>query len=118
MAVTLVEGGFSLVYLVFNTITNLTSQDEQVACFENAARHLRPGGRFVIETNVPALRRLPPGSPGVPFAVTDDYIGIDDFIDRTHKQISRSRHFYPQRTMAASANSRHRSDMYGRPNWT
>ena len=47
MAVTFVEGEFSLVYLVFNTITNLTSQDEQVACFENAARHLRPGGRFV-----------------------------------------------------------------------
>ena len=63
MALTHVEGEFSLVYLVFNTITNLTSQDEQVACFENAARHLRPGGRFVIENNVPALRRLPPGSP-------------------------------------------------------
>jgi SAM-dependent methyltransferase len=94
MAVTHVEGEFSLVYLVFNTITNLTSQDEQVACFENAARHLRPGGRFVVENGVPGLRRLPPGSSGVPFAVTEDYIGIDDFIDRTHKQISRSRHFY------------------------
>jgi SAM-dependent methyltransferase len=94
MAVTCMEGEFSLVYLVFNTITNLTSQDEQVACFENAARHLRPSGRFVIENNVPGLRKLPPGSSGVPFAVTEDYIGIDDFIDRTHKQISRSRHFY------------------------
>ncbi len=94
MAVTRVESQFSLVYLVFNTITNLTTQDEQVACFENAARHLRPGGRFVIENNVPGLRRLPPGNVGVPFAVTDDYIGIDDFIDRTHKQIPRSRHFY------------------------
>jgi SAM-dependent methyltransferase len=94
MATTYVEGGFSLVYLVFNTIDNLTSQDEQVECFENAARHLRPGGRFVIENNVPALRRLPPGNPGVPFTVTEDYVGIDDFIDRTHKQISRSRHFY------------------------
>ena len=93
MAVTFVEGDFSLVYLVFNTITNLTSQDEQVACFKNAARHLRPGGRFVIETYVPALRQLPPGNPGVPFTLTDDYIGIDDYIDRTHKQISRSRHF-------------------------
>jgi SAM-dependent methyltransferase len=61
MAVAFAEGDFSLVYLVFNTITNLTSQDEQVACFENAARHLRPGGRFVIETYVPALRQLPPG---------------------------------------------------------
>ncbi len=94
MAVSRVEGDFSLVYLVFNTITNLTSQDEQVACFENAARHLRPGGRFVVENNVPALRQLPPGNAGVPFMMTDDYIGIDDFIDRTHKQISRSRHFY------------------------
>ncbi len=94
MAVTRVEGEFSLVYLVYNTITNLTSQDEQVACFENAARHLRPGGRFVIENEVPGLRRLPPGNIGVPFAMTDDYIGIDDFVDRTHKQISRSRHFH------------------------
>jgi SAM-dependent methyltransferase len=94
MAVAFAEGDFSLVYLVFNTITNLTSQDEQVACFENAARHLRPGGRFLIECRVPGLRQLPPGNPGVPFAVTEDYVGIDDFIDRTHKQISRSRHFY------------------------
>lgn len=93
MAVTLVEGEFSLVYLVFNTIMNLTSQDEQVACFENAARHLRLGGRFVIENRVPGLRQLPPSNLGVPFALTEDYIGIDDFMDRTHKQISRSRHF-------------------------
>ncbi len=97
MAVTRVDGDFALVYLVFNTITNLTTQDEQVACFENAARHLRPGGRFVIENGVPALRRLPPGSSAVPFTVTEDYIGIDDFIDRTHNQISRSRHFYRRR---------------------
>lgn len=94
MATTFVEGGFSLVYLVFNTIGNLTSQDEQVACFENAARHLRPGGRFVIENNVPGLRRLPPGSSAVPFAMTEDHIGIDDFVDRTHRQIMWSRHFH------------------------
>jgi SAM-dependent methyltransferase len=93
MAVTFVQGEFSLVYLVFNTIQNLTTQEEQVACFENAARHLRPGGRFVIETSVPGLRQLPPGNSGVAFALKEDYIGIDDFIDRTHKQISRSRHF-------------------------
>ena len=93
MATTRVEGEFSLVYLVFNTITNLTTQDEQVACFENAARHLLPGGRFVIENGVPALRRLPPGAPAVPFAVHEDYVGLDDFTDRTHLQISRSRHF-------------------------
>jgi SAM-dependent methyltransferase len=93
MAVTFVGGGFSLVYLVFNTIMNLTSQDEQVACFENAARHLDPGGRFVVETIVPGLRQLPPGNLGVPFAVAEDYVGIDDFVDRTHRQLSRSRHF-------------------------
>jgi SAM-dependent methyltransferase len=93
MATTRVGGEFSLVYLVFNTITNLTTQDEQVACFENAARHLAPGGRFVIENGVPALRRLPPGAVGVPFTITEDYIGLDDFVDRTHLQISRSRHF-------------------------
>jgi len=94
MTVTFVEGEFSLVYLVFNTIMNLTTQEEQVACFENAARHLRPGGRFVIETIVPALRRLPPGNSGVPFALAEDYIGIDEFVDRAHKQLSHSRHFY------------------------
>jgi SAM-dependent methyltransferase len=93
MATTRVDGEFSLVYLVFNTITNLTTQDEQVACFENAARHLAPGGRFVIENGVPALRRLPPGAVAVPFSVDEDYLGIDDFLDRTHLQISRSRHF-------------------------
>ena len=97
MATTRIDGEFSLVYLVFNTITNLTTQDEQVACFENAARHLRPGGRFLIENGVPALRRLPPGNAAVPFTVTDDYIGIDDFTDRTHNQISRSRHFHRRR---------------------
>lgn len=94
MAAARIDGEFSLVYLVFNTITNLTTQDEQVACFENAAKHLRPGGRFVIENGMPSLRRLPPGNAAVPFAVADDYIGLDDFIDRTHRQISRSRHFW------------------------
>jgi SAM-dependent methyltransferase len=88
---------YSLVYLVFNGIMNLTTQDAQVACFEHAARHLRPGGCFVIENVVPALRRLPPGNLVVPFAATEDYIGIDDFIDRTHRQVSRSRHFVRRR---------------------
>ena len=60
-AATTVDGTFSLVYLVFNTIMNLTTQDEQIACFENAAAHLEPGGCFVVEVGVPALRMLPPG---------------------------------------------------------
>ena len=93
MATTRIDGTFSLVYLVFNTITNLTSQDEQVACFENAARHLRPGGRFVIENGIPKLRQLPVGSVAVPFAVTDNYVGIDEYTDLTHRQLFRSRHF-------------------------
>ena len=62
IATTRVDGTFSLVYLVFNTIENLTTQDAQVACFRNAAAHLEPGGCFVIEVGVPELRRLPPGT--------------------------------------------------------
>jgi SAM-dependent methyltransferase len=56
-----VDGTFSVAYLVFNTIKNLTTQEAQVACFRNAAAHLEPGGCFVIEVNIPSLRRLPPG---------------------------------------------------------
>jgi SAM-dependent methyltransferase len=61
MATTRVEGEFTVVFLVFNTIFNLTTQDAQVACFENASAHLQPGGRFVIETRVPELQKLPLG---------------------------------------------------------
>ena len=68
MATTRVEGEFSLVYLVFNTIFNLDTQDGQVACFENAAAHLRSGGRFVIEARVPELQRLPLGQTVLPVA--------------------------------------------------
>jgi len=64
------DGTFSLAYLVFNTIMNLTTQDAQVACFRNVARHLEPGGCFVIEVGVPELRRLPPGQNTVPWQVT------------------------------------------------
>ena len=69
-AATRVDGTFSLVYLVFNTIMNLTTQDAQVACFRNAAAHLAPGGCFVVEVGVPELRRLPPGQSAVPFQVS------------------------------------------------
>ncbi len=61
MATTRVDGTFTLAYLVFNTINNLTSQEAQVACFRNVAWHLGPGGCFVIETSIPPLRQLPPG---------------------------------------------------------
>jgi SAM-dependent methyltransferase len=71
-ATTRAPGKFDLAYLVFNTICNLTTQDAQVACFINAAEHLEPGGTFVIEVGVPALRLLPPGQQAVPFAVEND----------------------------------------------
>jgi Methyltransferase domain len=67
MATTRVEGDFTLVYLVFNTIFNLTTQDGQVACFANAAAHLPSGGRFVIEARVPELQRLPLGQTVLPW---------------------------------------------------
>jgi SAM-dependent methyltransferase len=78
-ATTKVEGSFSVVYLVFNTIENLTTQDEQVACFENVASHLEPGGSFVIEVTVPDLRRLPPGETFHVFEVTETHLGIDEY---------------------------------------
>jgi SAM-dependent methyltransferase len=74
-----VEGRFTLVYLVFNTIGNLITQEEQVACFQNAAAHLEPGGRFVIEVGVPDLQRLPPGETVRPFAVTPTHLGFDEY---------------------------------------
>ncbi|MBQ0988391.1 class I SAM-dependent methyltransferase [Streptomyces sp. F63] len=77
MATTVVPGEFALVYLVYNTISNLLTQDEQVECFRNAARHLGPGGRFVIELNVPPLRFLPPGQVAVPFDVSERHLGFD-----------------------------------------
>jgi SAM-dependent methyltransferase len=62
-ATTTVDGSFSVAYLVFNTIMNLTTQDEQIACFQNVAAHLEPGGCFVIEVGVPELQRLHPAKP-------------------------------------------------------
>lgn len=76
-ATTGVDGTFSVVYLVFNTIMNLTSQDAQVECFRNAAAHLEPGGCFVVEVGVPDLRRLPPGQDAVPFRVDGSRLGFD-----------------------------------------
>jgi SAM-dependent methyltransferase len=78
-ATTTVEGSFSVAYLVFNTINNLTTQDEQVACFQNVAAHLEPGGCFVIEVGVPALQRLPPGETVRAFALTPTHLGFDEY---------------------------------------
>jgi SAM-dependent methyltransferase len=79
MASARAPGEFTLVYLVFNTISNLLTQAEQVACFRNAARHLRPAGRFVIELWVPQLRELPPGAPAAVFSSEPGYIGLDTY---------------------------------------
>ena len=78
-ATTRVDGAFSLAYLVFNTIMNLTTQDEQVACFRNAAAHLEPGGCFVVEVGVPDLQRLPRGERFRPFAIGADHLGFDEY---------------------------------------
>ncbi|MEU1535109.1 class I SAM-dependent DNA methyltransferase [Streptomyces fagopyri] len=72
-------GTFAVAYLVFNTINNLTTQDAQVACFRNAAAHLEPGGRFVVEVGVPDLRRLPPGQNAVPFHIGSRRWAFDTF---------------------------------------
>ncbi|HEX5401253.1 MAG TPA: class I SAM-dependent methyltransferase [Pseudonocardiaceae bacterium] len=108
MATAAAPGSYSLVYLVFNTISNLLTQAEQVACFRNAARHLVPGGRFLIELEVPELRRLPPGQTGVVFHAEPGYLGVDTydvlnqhlvsnhvrFGDGTHARLFRSPHRY------------------------
>jgi SAM-dependent methyltransferase len=78
-ATTTVDGRFSVAYLVFNTIMNLTSQDEQVACFQNVAAQLAPGGCFVIEVMVPALRRLPPGETVRAFTLSSTRLGFDEY---------------------------------------
>jgi SAM-dependent methyltransferase len=79
MATTSVDGSFSLVYLICNTIMNLTAQEAQVSCFRNAAAHLRAGGCFVIKVMVPELQRLPPGETLHVFAASDTHWGIDEY---------------------------------------
>ncbi len=79
MATTTIPGEFSLVYLVWNSISNLRTQQEQVECFRNAARHLLPGGRFVIELWVPPLRRLPPGQTAVPMSIDEAQVVFDTY---------------------------------------
>ena len=78
-ATTSVDGSFSVAYLVFNTIHNLTTQAEQVACFRNVATHLEPGGCFVIEVGVPQIRRVPPGDTLRAFHVSETKWGIDEY---------------------------------------
>jgi SAM-dependent methyltransferase len=91
-ATTRVDGTFTLAYLVRNTITNLTSQDEQVDCFRNVAAHLEPGGRFVIEVYIPELRRLPPGETIHVFRATSTHLGFEEY--DVAKQIAVSHHYW------------------------
>ena len=78
-ATTTVDGTFSVAYLVFNTILNLTAQATQVACFRNVAAHLEPGGAFVVEVGVPELQRLPPGETIRAFNVSETRWGFDEY---------------------------------------
>jgi SAM-dependent methyltransferase len=101
MGATRVEGEFSLVYLVFNTIFNLTTQDGQVACFENAAAHLRSGGRFVIEARVPELQRLPLGQTVLPWRA--DPSGMSYYVyDVVTQRLSGQHYYLEDGTMRAS----------------
>ena len=88
MTRTRVPGAFSLVYLVYNTIGNVITQDEQVACFRNAAAHLQPGGRFLVEVGVPDLQRLPPGETVRPFDVSAGHLGFDEYDVATQGLVS------------------------------
>jgi SAM-dependent methyltransferase len=106
IATTRVPGVFGLVYLPFNVITNLTSQDEQVQCFANAAAHLQPGGAMVAEVFVPQLQRLPPGERYQPFEVTTDHLGFDEY--DVVEQLCTSHHYFVGDGRAQVFLSRHR----------
>jgi len=107
MATTRVDGEFAVVYLVFNTIFNLTTQDAQVACFENAAAHLRSGGRFVVETGVPALQSLPPGQTVLPFRAEPDGLGFDVYDVVTQRFSSQHYHLADGRVEATPVEFRY-----------
>jgi SAM-dependent methyltransferase len=103
MATTRVPGEFSLVYLVWNSLMNLRTQDEQVQCFVNAARHLSVGGRFVVEIGVPGLRRLPPGQLAVPFELSEGHLGFDTYDLVTQELTSHHYHREPDGTVRYGA---------------
>lgn len=105
-ACTRVGRPFRLVYLVRNTITNLTTQDEQVECFRNAAAHLEPGGLFLIENYVPELRRLPPGETIQVFTRTPTHLGFEEY--DVAAQIATSHHYWMIDGQLRTFSSRHR----------
>ncbi len=92
MATARAPGTYRLVYLVFNTIGNLTTKEQQLACFRNAAAHLEDGGCFLIEVGVPGLRRTAPGESHVVFDFSDDHVGIDEYDVVDQRLVSH--HFY------------------------
>jgi SAM-dependent methyltransferase len=96
-----VDGSFSLVFLVFNGISNVLTQERQIAVFHNAARHLVPGGCFVIELWVPDLRTLPPGRTGSVFATGPGYLGADIFDPVAQHVVSHHVQFDPDRGTSA-----------------
>jgi len=113
-ATTTVDGTFSLAYLVFNTIMNLTSQEAQAACFRNVARHLEPGGCFVIECRVPELRRLPPGQNVLPWQVSPTRWAFDVYDTATQAMSSNY-------VTVEGGRDEYRSIPFGtcgRPSWT
>jgi SAM-dependent methyltransferase len=85
------DGAFAVAYLVFNTIMNLRTQPEQVACFQNVAAQLEPGGCFVLEVMIGDLQRLPPGETSRPFNLSADHVGLDEY--DVADQGLRSHHF-------------------------
>ncbi|MBX7548056.1 class I SAM-dependent methyltransferase [Streptomyces sp. NPDC004232] len=93
MATTAAPGTYRLVYLVYNTISNLLTQAAQVECFRNAARHLGPGGRFVIELWVPELRSLPPGAAATVWHSEPGYLGLDTYDVLDQRVVSHHFHF-------------------------
>ena len=94
-ATTRVEGRFARAYVVWNSIMNLRTQEAQVACFRNAAAHLALRGRFVVEIMLPELQRLPPGETVIPFDVSEEHLGFDEY--DVARQGLISHHYYPQR---------------------
>jgi SAM-dependent methyltransferase len=105
MATTTVAGQFALVYVVWNSIGNIRTQPEQVACFRNAARHLAPGGRFVVELWVPGIRRFPPGQAAVPFHVGREHVGFDTYDMATQQGTSHHYRRHPDGTVTYGASN-------------
>jgi SAM-dependent methyltransferase len=105
-ATTALPKRFKLVYLVYNVISNLTTQAEQVECIRNAARHLVPGGQLVIELWIPDLRRFPPGAVAIPFDMSPNHVGFDELDVATQQGVSH--HYCIERDRIAHFDSPYR----------